>query len=64
MYFVVRTDGSFWDGDSWTPQGKPFLTVSAATRSPYEEGEDLEEVSILDFNDSSAFRARGRAATD
>jgi hypothetical protein len=48
MYFVVDSRGKFWDGFGWAARGKPFLTVSAATRSLYEEGESLEKVQILE----------------
>ena len=50
MYFVVNGIGQFWDGLNWSEQGKPFLTVSSATRSLYEEGEDLEGAQILEVN--------------
>lgn len=48
MYFVVNLAGQFWDGTAWTQQGKPFLTVSAATRSLHEEGEDPDRAKILE----------------
>jgi len=48
MFFVVNPAGQFWDGMGWNQQGKPFLTVSAATRSLYEEGEGLENAQILE----------------
>lgn len=48
MYFVVNPAGQYWDGFGWSQQGKPFLSVSAATRSLYEEGEDLDELKILE----------------
>jgi hypothetical protein len=48
MFFVVNPAGQFWDGVGWNQQGKPFLTVSAATRSLYEEGEGLENARILE----------------
>jgi len=48
MYFVVNSDGKFWTGLGWTQQGKPFLTVGAATRSLCEEGEDLEGTLIME----------------
>jgi hypothetical protein len=50
MYFVVNPAGQYWDGWSWAQQGKPFLTVSAATRSLCEEGEDLEDARILEVS--------------
>jgi hypothetical protein len=48
MFLVVNANGKYWDGMSWTEQGRPFLTVAAATRSLYEEGEDFEEVKIVE----------------
>lgn len=45
---VVNQQGKFWDGLGWSQQGKPFLSVSAATRSLYEEGEGLENAKILE----------------
>lgn len=54
MYFVVNPAGQFWDGWNWTQQGKPFLSVGAATRSLYEEGEDLEGTLIMEVPRDSA----------
>jgi hypothetical protein len=48
MILVIRADGKYWDGFSWSQQGKVFLSVGAATRSLYEEGEDCEEVSFVE----------------
>jgi len=48
MFLVVNAKGNFWDGFAWSQQGKPFLSVGAATRSLYEEGEDLEDAKILE----------------
>jgi len=48
MYFVVNPAGQYWNGFGWSQQGKPFLSVGAATRSLYEEGEDLNESIILE----------------
>jgi hypothetical protein len=48
MILVVRADGKYWDGWSWAEQGRTFLTVAAATRSLYEEGEDLEQVNYVE----------------
>lgn len=45
---MVNPAGQYWDGFGWSQQGKPFLTVSAATRSLCEEGEDLDEAKILE----------------
>jgi len=47
MFLVINPRGQFWDGFGWSQQGKPFLSVVAATRSLYEEGEDIEWVSII-----------------
>ncbi len=48
MFLVVRADGKYWDGLGWAEQGKTFFSVAAATRSLYEEGEDLENAKILE----------------
>jgi hypothetical protein len=48
MILVIRADGKYWDGWSWSQQGKTFLTVAAATRSLCEEGEDTEEVKFVE----------------
>jgi len=48
MFLVINAKGLLWDGFAWSQQGKPFLTVSAATRSLYEEGEDLDEAQIME----------------
>ena len=48
MVLVVRADGKYWDGFAWSQQGKTFLTVAAATRSLYEEGEDPEFVKFVE----------------
>ena len=48
MFLVINVKGQAWDGFGWSQQGKPFLTVSAATRSLYEEGEGLEEAKIME----------------
>ncbi len=48
MILVVRADGKYWDGYAWSQQGKPFLTVAAATRSLCEEGEDLEQIDYVE----------------
>jgi hypothetical protein len=54
MYFVVNPAGQYWDGFGWSQQGKPFLSVGAATRSLYEEGEDLDELKILETSNDPA----------
>jgi hypothetical protein len=46
MFLVVNSMGQLWDGLGWSQQGKPFLSVGSATRSLYEEGEDIEEIVI------------------
>jgi len=37
----------------WSQQGKPFLTASAVTRSLCEEGEDVDQVIILETSNDS-----------
>lgn len=51
---MVNPAGQYWDGFAWSQQGKPFLSVSAATRSLYEEGESLEEAKIMEVLRDSA----------
>jgi len=46
MFWVVNTDGKYWDGFGWSQQGKEFLSPAAAVRSLQEEGEDLDRVSL------------------
>ncbi len=48
MILVVNASGQYWDGWSWSQQGKVFLSVAAATRSLCEEGEDAEQVEFLE----------------
>ncbi len=48
MILVIRADGRYWDGFGWSQQGRSFLTVAAATRSLYEEGEDTEGVDFVE----------------
>jgi len=48
MILIVNARGQYWDGLSWSQQGRTFLTVSAATRSLHEEGEDLADVRVLE----------------
>jgi hypothetical protein len=48
MFLVINAHGQFWNGFGWSQQGKPFLSVSAATRSLYEEGESLEDAKIME----------------
>jgi hypothetical protein len=48
MILVIRADGCYWDGFAWAEQGRSFLTVAAATRSLYEEGEDCEHVAFVE----------------
>ena len=54
MFLVINAKGLLWNGFAWSQQGKPFLTVSAATRSLYEEGEDLDELKILETSNDPA----------
>ena len=53
MVLVVNARGQYWDGFSWSQQGRPFLSVSAATRSLYEEGEDLGDAQMLEVQRDS-----------
>lgn len=46
---MVNPAGQYWDGFGWSQQGKPFLSVGAATRSLCEEGEDPEEAKIMEI---------------
>jgi hypothetical protein len=48
MILVIRADGRYWDGFSWSQQGKAFFSVASATRSLYEEGEDAEGVNFVE----------------
>jgi hypothetical protein len=48
MILVVRADGKYWDGYGWSQQGKTFLTVASATRSLYEEGEDVDHINYVE----------------
>lgn len=48
MFLVVNASGEYWNGFSWSQQGRPFLTVAAATRSLCEEGEDLSDAQLLE----------------
>jgi hypothetical protein len=47
MFLVVNAEGRYWDGNNWDQQGRAFLSVAQATRSLYEEGEDLENTTFL-----------------
>jgi hypothetical protein len=51
MFLVIRTDGKFWDGYGWNQQGREFLSLASATRSLYEEGEDLANAQILPLDE-------------
>jgi hypothetical protein len=57
MFLVINAEGKYWDGLGWNQQGRVFLSVAQATRSLYEEGEDLENALILskikEHNDST-----------
>jgi len=54
MFLVINPRGQFWDGFGWSQQGRPFLSVGAATRSLYEEGEDLENNVLMEVPRDSA----------
>jgi hypothetical protein len=47
MYFVVNGKGQFWNGFSWGGEGRSFWSEARATRSLYEQGEDLDYAIIL-----------------
>jgi hypothetical protein len=47
MFLVVNASGKYWDGFGWNEQGKEFCTQARATRSLYEQGEDLENNLIV-----------------
>ena len=47
MFLVINAEGKYWDGFGWSQQGKEFFSVASATRSLYEEGEDLDDAQIL-----------------
>lgn len=47
MFLVINAEGKCWDGLGWNQQGRVFLSVAQATRSLYEEGEDLENARFL-----------------
>lgn len=47
MFLVVRVDGCYWDGLSWSVMGREFLSVASATRSLHEEGEDDSGITIV-----------------
>ena len=53
MFLIVRADGRYWDGFGWSAQGKEFFSVASATRSLHEEGEDLNEILILDTDNET-----------
>ena len=52
MFLVVRADGKYWDGWNWSEQGREFFSVASATRSLYEEGEDLVNAKILSLEEA------------
>ena len=47
MFLVVNAEGKYWDGLGWNQQGREFFSIASATRSLYEEGEDLTNAQIL-----------------
>ena len=54
MFLVVNAKGQYWTGLEWGQQGRPFLSVGAATRSLHEEGEGLEEAEIMEIQHDPA----------
>lgn len=50
MFLVVHASGKYWDGLGWNVQGRKFFSPAQATRSLYEEGEDLSQAVILPLN--------------
>lgn len=48
MFLVVNADGKYWDGFAWSQQGKEFFSIAAIQRSLHEEGEDMENVTLLE----------------
>ena len=51
MFLVVNAEGKYWDGLGWNQQGREFLSLASATRSLYEEGEDLTNAHILSLEE-------------
>jgi hypothetical protein len=43
MFLVINASGKFWDGSSWSEQGKVFCTMARAVRSLHENGEDWDD---------------------
>jgi hypothetical protein len=48
MFLVVNADGKYWDGIAWTQKGKEFFSVASILRSLHEEGEDVDNVTLLE----------------
>jgi hypothetical protein len=57
MFLVVNASGKYWDGFGWNEQGKEFCTPARATRSLYEQGEDLDNKLIVS---SEFYKARAQ----
>ena len=51
MFLVINAEGKYWDGLGWNQQGREFFSVASATRSLYEEGEDLVNAQILSLEE-------------
>ena len=49
MFLVVNAGGQYWNGLGWSQQGKPFLSMAAATRSLHEEGENTDEAQFMEM---------------
>lgn len=47
MFLVINASGKYWNGFGWAEKGRVFLSQAQATRSLYEEGEDLENKLIV-----------------
>lgn len=47
MFLVLKANGSSWDGQNWSNNGKKFLSVGGVLRSLHEEGEDMDDVLIV-----------------
>jgi hypothetical protein len=52
MFLVINAEGKYWDGWNWSEQGREFLSLASATRSLYEEGEDLVNAKILSLGEA------------
>lgn len=64
MFLIIRADGKYWDGFSWSQKGKEFFSVASATRSLHENGEDLDDKEFMDLtNDTTPIYSSGSATT-